>query len=63
MTWTPCQTVQLRARTHHAADTFVADRRDRDLLFYFYRAVAAHEGVVHPWPPAPLSLEFAVLLR
>jgi hypothetical protein len=44
----PYQTVQLRARAHHAADTFVADRKDRDLLFCFYRTVVRHEGVVHP---------------
>jgi len=35
MTEDPYQTAQLRARTHHAADTFVADRKDRDLLFCF----------------------------
>ena len=30
------------------ADTFVADGRDGDLLFSFYRAVATHEGVCTP---------------
>jgi hypothetical protein len=36
------------ASTRQVADTFVADGRDGDLLFCFYRAVAKHEDVVHP---------------
>jgi hypothetical protein len=39
----PAQTVQVRARTHRAAATFVADGSDGDLLFCFYRTVARHE--------------------
>src|SRR5471032_2676482 len=48
----------LRARTHHVADTFVANGRNGDLLLCFYRTAATHECVVQPGPPAPLSLEF-----
>jgi hypothetical protein len=48
MTELLCQTVQVWATTHHAADTFVADDIDGDLLFCFYRAVATHEDIVHP---------------
>jgi len=42
------QTVQVRARARPVADTFVADGRNDDLLFCFYRTLATHEGVVHP---------------
>jgi hypothetical protein len=44
----PSQTVQVRARADHIADTFVADGSDGDLLFCFYRTVAMDESVVHP---------------
>jgi hypothetical protein len=44
----PTETVQMRAGTHRAAATFVADGSDGDLLFCFYRSVARHEGRVHP---------------
>jgi hypothetical protein len=40
--------VQERVRTFHVADTFVADGRDGDLLFYFYRTMAGHKRVVYP---------------
>ena len=36
------------ASARHVADTFVADGRDGDLLFCFYRTVATRKGVVDP---------------
>jgi hypothetical protein len=45
MTERLAQTVQIQARAHPVAATFVADGRNDDLLFCVYRFLATHEGL------------------